>query len=66
MNFIKKSITHPGSLRAEAARMKLIKGDETLSQSDLDVLEAHAKAHGDEHLMRQVELARTLMKMHRK
>lgn len=57
--WIKKAIKHPGALRAKAKRMGLVKGDESLSSSDLNRL----SSSGDTATKRQVALARTLKKM---
>lgn len=61
--FISAAIKRPGALRARAKRLGLIKGDETLSASDLDRLQAIAKRRKDTRLSRQVALARTLKKL---
>jgi len=64
--FIQRAIKRPGALRATAKRMGLIKGDEPLSASDLAILARRAKKTGNTRLLRQVNLARTLKKLHRK
>ncbi len=64
--FIQKAIKRPGALRATAKRMGLIKDDEPLSASDLEILARRAKKTGNTRLLRQVNLARTLKRMHRK
>lgn len=61
--WIQKAIKNPGALRATARRMGLIKGDEKLTQSDLDRLESRARKAGDTTLLRRVNLARTLKRM---
>jgi len=64
--FIQKAIKRPGALRAKAKRAGLIKGDEPLSQSDLDIMLKRAKARGDLKTVRQINLARTLKRIGRK
>lgn len=64
--FISQAIQRPGALRAAAKRRGLLKGDEPLSESDLDRLESAARASGDTTLLRRVNLARTLRKMPRR
>jgi hypothetical protein len=61
-NFIQRAIKRPGALRAKARRRGLIKGDEPLSQSDLDEL----RRSGDTRTKRQVALARTLKRLARR
>lgn len=56
--WIQKAIKKKGSLRATAKRMGLIKGDEKLSQSDLEKLEAKGGKTA-----RRARLARTLKKL---
>jgi hypothetical protein len=48
--WIQRAIKKPGALRATAKRMGLIKGDEPLSQSDLQKLAAHAKRDPQHHV----------------
>jgi hypothetical protein len=43
--------------------MGLIKGDEKLSETDLNKLASRARKTGDTTLMRRVNLARTLRKL---
>ena len=62
--FIAHAIEHPGFLRAAAKRRGLIKGDETLTASDLATLEADARKTGNTHLLRAVLLGRRLKAMH--
>lgn len=59
--WIQKAIKHRGSLRQTAKRKGLIKGDEKLSQADLDKLE---KSGGK--TAKRARLARTLKKMPRR
>jgi hypothetical protein len=54
-----------GALRRTAKRMGLIKGDEPLSESDLDKLEAKARKTGNTTLLRRVNLARVFKKARR-
>lgn len=51
-----------GVLRAKAKRRGLIKGTESMSESDLDRLHAEAKRRGDTKTMRQVQFARNVRK----
>lgn len=64
--WIASAIKKPGALRATAKRMGLVKGDEKLSSSDLAKLRARAKKTGNTKLLRRVNLAKTLKRMHRK
>ena len=57
--FIQAAIKKPGALRATAKRQGLIKGEEKLSQSDLDKL----AARGGTKTKRRVALARTLKRL---
>jgi len=61
--WIQKAIKNPGALRATAKRMGLIRGDEPLSQSDLQKLAAHAKETHNTTLLRRVRLAQTLRRL---
>ena len=61
--WIQKAIKNPGALRATAKRMGLIKGDEPLSQSDLQTLAAHARETNNTTLLRRVRLAQTLRRL---
>jgi hypothetical protein len=61
--WIQSAIKHPGALRATAKRMGLIKGDEPLSQSDLQKLAAHAREAHNTTLLRRVRLAQTLRRL---
>ena len=61
--WIQRAIRNPGALRRTAKRMGLIKGDEKLSESDLNKLASRARKTGDTALMRRVNLARTLRKL---
>jgi hypothetical protein len=61
--WIQRAIRNPGALRRTAKRMGLIKGDEKLSESDLNKLASRARKTGDTTLMRRVNLARTLRKL---
>jgi hypothetical protein len=63
MNWIKKAIKKPGSLRATATRMGLLKKGQTLSASDLSIMSSKAKKTGNTKLKRRIALARTLKKM---
>jgi len=58
--WIQSAIKRPGALTRTAKRLGLLKGDETLSVSDLAKLMAHANKTGNTRLKRQVNLARTL------
>ena len=60
--WIQKAIKKPGSLRATAARMGLVREGENLSESDLRKM---AKK-GSSTTRRRVALARTLKKLRRK
>lgn len=64
--FIAKAIEKPGALRATAKRMGLIKGDETLSASDLNIMESRARKSDNKKLLRRVLFARTLKKLPRR
>ena len=57
--WIKGAIAHPGSLRATAKKMGMIKGDEPLSASDLEKLIAKGGKTA-----KRAQLAKTLRKMH--
>jgi hypothetical protein len=61
--WIQRAIRNPGALRRTAKRMGLIKGDEKLSETDLNKLASRARKTGDTTLMRRVNLARTLRKL---
>jgi hypothetical protein len=61
--WIAGAIKHPGALRATAKREGLLKGDETLSDSDLATLRRKAQKMGNTLLMRRVNLAKTLKSM---
>jgi hypothetical protein len=61
--WIQSAIKNPGALRATAKRMGLIKGDEPLSQSDLQTLAAHARETHNTTLLRRVRLAQTLRRL---
>jgi hypothetical protein len=61
--WIQRAIRNPGALRRTAKRMGLIKGDEKLSEADLNKLASRARKTGDTTLMRRVNLARTLRKL---
>jgi hypothetical protein len=61
--WIKGAIKHPGALRSTAKRTGMVKGNETLSESDLDRLSAKAERTGNTKLAKRVNLARTLRKM---
>jgi len=61
--WIQKAIKRPGALRRVARRLGLIKGDEKLSNEDLQKLKEHAKRTGNTRLLRQVNLAKTLKKL---
>jgi hypothetical protein len=61
--WIQRAIRNPGALRRTAKRMGLIKGDEKLSETDLNKLASRAGKTGDTTLMRRVNLARTLRKL---
>lgn len=61
--WIQSAIEKPGALRRTAKRMGLIRGNETLSASDLNALEAKAKKTGNTKLLRRVNLARTLKRL---
>ena len=61
--WIQRVIRNPGALRRTAKRMGLIKGDEKLSETDLNKLASRARKTGDTTLMRRVNLARTLRKL---
>lgn len=63
--WIQSAIKKPGALRATAKRMGLVKGDEPLSQADLNKMAAKAKETGNTKLLRRVNLAKTLKKMGR-
>ena len=65
-NFIQDAIEHPGALRKRAKHEHLLgaKGDEKLSDADLNKLEAEAKKTDNTKLQRQVNLARTLRTFH--
>lgn len=58
--WIQGAIKKPGALRASAKRMGYIKGDEKLSESDLNAMLAKAKASGNTKLMRRVLFAKTM------
>jgi hypothetical protein len=58
--WIQSAIRRRGALRATAARMGLVRGNEPLSQSDLATLAAHAKRTDNLTLLRRVRLAQTL------
>lgn len=64
--WMQKAVKRPGALRKTAKRMGLIKGDEKLSKSDLDKLEAKARRTGNKRLLKQVVLARTFKKYRKK
>lgn len=64
--WIQSAIQKPGALRRTAKRMGLIKGNEKLSASDLDTMEAKARKTGNTKLLRRVNLARTLKKLSEK
>jgi hypothetical protein len=61
--WIQRAIRNPGALRRTAKRMGLIKGDEKLSETDLNKMASRARKTGDTTLMRRVNLARTLRKL---
>jgi hypothetical protein len=61
--WIQRAIRNPGALRRTAKRMGLIKGDEKLSETDLNKLASRARKTGDTTLMRRVNLARTLRRL---
>lgn len=61
-NFIQKAIKNPGALRATAKRRGLVKGEEPLTESDLNIM---AKG-GDTTTKRRVALARTLRRLARR
>lgn len=63
--WIQKAIKNPGALRATASRMGLVRGDEPLSASDLDVMERRARESGNTTLLRRVRLARLLRRFRR-
>ena len=56
-NWIAGAIKHPGALRAKAKKAGLVKGNESLSSSDLDKLAAAGGATA-----KQANLAKTLKK----
>ncbi|MFH2013695.1 MAG: hypothetical protein ABIJ17_01870 [Patescibacteria group bacterium] len=60
--WIQEAISKPGSLRKLAKKKKLIKGEENLSQEDLDTL---AKSKSTK-VKKRVALARTLKKLRNK
>lgn len=60
--WISKAIKNPGALRRKAKAKGLVKGEETLSATDLAKLEGGA----DTTTKRQINLARTLRKMKKK
>lgn len=62
--WIASAVQQPGYLRKRAARMGLLKKDETLTANDLSTMEAHARKTGDTHMLRAVLLARRLKSMH--
>jgi hypothetical protein len=64
--WIQSAIKRPGALRATAKRMGLIKGDEPLSQSDLQKLESHAKETRAAKLLSRVRLAQNLFRLRRR
>jgi len=59
--WIAAAIKHPGALRRTARRKGLIKGEEKLSASDLEKLEAMGGVTG-----RRARLAQTLRKLPRR
>lgn len=61
--WIQSAIEQPGALRRTAKRMGLIKGNEPLSQSDLDTMASKARKTGNTKLLRRVNLARTLKRL---
>jgi hypothetical protein len=61
--WISKAIKKPGSLRASAKRMGLLKGKDKLSSSDLAKMKRRAEATGNTKMKRRVALAKTLKKM---
>lgn len=65
--FIQTAIRRPGALRAAARRRGLLKGsDDTLSLSDTAKLQAAARRSGNTRLLRQANLAETLIKRSRR
>lgn len=62
--FIQRAIKSPGALRRTAKREGLLKGDESLSESDLDALESKARKSGNTTLFKRASLARTLKGIH--
>lgn len=64
--WIREAIKNPGSLKATARRMGLLKGKgDKLSSSDLATLRRHAKQTGNTTLMKRVNLAKTLSHLRR-
>lgn len=63
--WIQQAIKHPGALRATAKRLGYIQGDGKLTLSVLNKLAEHARKSGNRTLLRRVNLAKTLMKMHK-
>ncbi len=65
--WIQSAIKRPDALKRKALRAGLIKSmDERLSQTDLAKLASQAKKKGDTTTLRQVNLARTLIKLNRR
>lgn len=63
--FIQSAIEHPGSLRRWARTLGLLRGHDTLTTHDLDAMAAIARREGLGHRLRQVQFARTLMRVRR-
>lgn len=64
--WIQGAIQQPGALRRTAKRLGLVRGEEPLSQDDLDALAARARRQGNPTLLRRVNLARTLRRLARR
>lgn len=64
--WIQKAIKHPGALRATAKRLGLVRGDEPLSQSDIQTLLSHAKRTDNTTLLRRARLALTLKRLRKR
>ena len=60
--WIKSAIKKPGALRAQAKRAGLIKGDEKMSEADMNKM----ASHGSSTTKRRVALAKTLRRMKHK
>ena len=65
-NWMQNAVKKPGALRATAKRLGFIKGDQKLSASVLNKLEAYARKTNNKKLLKRVILAKTFAKYRKK